>query len=212
MYDRERDRTPGSDRDAREDRERDDRQADRDRDRSRSPEQKRRRSRSPDRDRGRDDRDDGSVNPGTNLFVTGLSHRTRDEDLEAVFGKFGKISKCAIMYDPHSRESRGFAFVSFEDLDAADAAMENINRKYELHGRILTVARAKRARARTPTPGQYYGPPKREGDGRRREGRDTRDRGYDRDRYDRGDRYDRDRGYGRDRYDRERDRRRRSPY
>ncbi|RKO87651.1 hypothetical protein BDK51DRAFT_21282, partial [Blyttiomyces helicus] len=104
---------------------------------------------------------DGGQNPGHNLFVTGLSHRTRDEDLEDVFGKYGKISKCAIMYDPHSKESRGFAFVSFEDVACADAARENISSKLELHGRILVVERAKRQRARTPTPGQYHGPPKR---------------------------------------------------
>ncbi|KAJ3089791.1 hypothetical protein HK102_005490, partial [Quaeritorhiza haematococci] len=41
--------------------------------------------------------DDGSVNPGSNLFVTGLSIRCKDEDLEQLFGKYGKLSKCNIM-------------------------------------------------------------------------------------------------------------------
>ncbi|KAG0365016.1 hypothetical protein BGZ54_006947 [Gamsiella multidivaricata] len=49
------------------------------------------------------------------------------------------------MYDPHTRESRGFAFVTMVRAEDADAAMQ-----------------AKRGRARTPTPGQYRGPPKRE--------------------------------------------------
>ncbi|KAJ3051001.1 hypothetical protein HK097_008024 [Rhizophlyctis rosea] len=172
----------------------------------------RQRSRSPGRGK-RDDEDRGrsgsyDPNPGHNLFVTGLSHRTKDEDLEKEFSKYGKISKCAIMYDPHTRESRGFAFVSFENVEAADEALEHINRQLELHGRILTVARAKRTRARTPTPGRYHGPPKRDDDrydsrassgsyrgrpdrysDRRYDDRDRRG-GYDR-RYDDRDRYDR---------------------
>ncbi|KAJ1549715.1 hypothetical protein HK405_002575, partial [Cladochytrium tenue] len=41
--------------------------------------------------RGDDDRqDDGSVNQGNNLHVSGLSPRTRDDDLEREFSKFGK--------------------------------------------------------------------------------------------------------------------------
>ncbi|KAJ3092010.1 hypothetical protein HK102_011637 [Quaeritorhiza haematococci] len=104
--------------------------------------------------------DDGSVNPGTNLFVTGLSLRVRDEDVEQLFSKYGKLTKCNIMYDPHSRESRGFAFVSFEAVEDADRARAAVS-GVEFMGRILTVELARRARARTPTPGRYYGPPKR---------------------------------------------------
>ncbi|CAG8520196.1 11904_t:CDS:2 [Diversispora eburnea] len=162
------------------------------RSRSRSPLN---RSRSP-RDRSVGDRNNSEeeedLNPGNNLFVTGLSSRTGDH---------------------------------------ADIARENINGT-EINGRVLTVERARRARARTPTPGRYYGPPKRR-EPRRVDRFDPRyeyssrpydryerpprgggygrepyyDRAYDRSYYDRGyersyDRaYDRayDRGYDRDR-------------
>ncbi|KAJ3299236.1 hypothetical protein HK104_009632 [Borealophlyctis nickersoniae] len=164
--------------------------------------------------------DSHAENPGNNLFVNGLSHRTEDKHLEEEFGKYGKITKCAVMYDPHSGQSRCFAFVSFEDVAAAEAAMEAINRKLELHGKILSVSKAKRARARSPTPGQYRGPPKTSSRyDRRGNDYDYRyDRGgdyYRRDRYERD--RDRDRSYyrsDRDRSDRDRDRerRRRSPY
>ncbi len=66
------------------------------------------------------------------------------------------------MYDPHTREPRGFGFVTFETSDEADAAIEGLNAT-DLSGRVLSVQKARRGRARTPTPGKYFGPPK-EGD------------------------------------------------
>ncbi|KAI8918523.1 hypothetical protein PhCBS80983_g03569 [Powellomyces hirtus] len=154
----------------------------------------------------------GEVNPGNNLYVTNLSLRTRERDLEKLFGEYGKIYKAAVMYDPHNQESRGFAFVSFNNPEDADAARNAISGKVELDGKVITVELAKRGRARTPTPGRYFGPPYKreydERDGRRGDRYGDRDRGdrYDRyDRYPRGDRYD-DR---RDRRDDRRDDRRR---
>jgi transformer-2 protein len=42
------------------------------------------------------------------------------------------------MYDPHTRDSRGFGFVTMETLDEAEAAREGINGS-EINGRVLTV-------------------------------------------------------------------------
>jgi transformer-2 protein len=42
----------------------------------------------------------------------------------------------------------------------ADNAINTLN-STEQHGKIVTVEKARRGRARTPTPGRYYGPPKR---------------------------------------------------
>jgi len=64
------------------------------------------------------------------------------------------------MYDPHTRESRGFGFVTMETAEEADTAVATLNGT-ELMGRTLSIERARRGRARTPTPGRYYGPPKR---------------------------------------------------
>ncbi|KAF9207010.1 hypothetical protein BGZ59_011382 [Podila verticillata] len=123
--------------------------------RSRSP---RRRSRSP----ARPSADiDESVNPGNNLFVNSLAAKTEQSDLEDLFGKYGKVEKVQIMLDPHTRESRGFAFVTMVRAEDAEAAMSVLN-SFELHGRAMSVKLAKRGRARTPTPGEYRGPPKRE--------------------------------------------------
>ncbi|KAI0053394.1 hypothetical protein FA95DRAFT_1552441 [Auriscalpium vulgare] len=64
------------------------------------------------------------------------------------------------MYDPHTRESRGFGFVTMESGEEADAAITAMN-AVEFMGKTLMVEKARRGRARTPTPGRYYGPPKR---------------------------------------------------
>ncbi|EME48408.1 hypothetical protein DOTSEDRAFT_39776 [Dothistroma septosporum NZE10] len=141
------------------------------------------RSRSPDRDRdgdvrvrdepsnGRADRDerpaekngdDGehSVNTGSNLFVTGIHPRLSEEEVSRLFEKYGQVEKCNIMRDPHTRESRGFGFVKMVTSAEADAAKEALQGEvYE--GRTLSIEKARRARPRTPTPGKYFGPPKR---------------------------------------------------
>lgn len=144
-------------------------------DRNPEPPRRNSRSRSPvrrddrrddrnDRDRGerseRGGREGGGNNPGNNLHVSGLNHKVDTRELEALFAKVGRVQKASVMYDPHTRESRGFGFVTMESTEEADAAIVALN-STELMGKIMTVEKARRARARTPTPGRYYGPPKR---------------------------------------------------
>ncbi|KAK4104693.1 RNA-binding domain-containing protein [Parathielavia hyrcaniae] len=198
-----------------------------DRDRSASPRRDdghdmRRRSMSPngkDRGLGKSDSgnqdDDGATNPGSNLFVTGINPRLEETEISRLFEKYGEVEKCQIMKDPHSGESRGFGFVKMVTSDMADAAIEGL-RGEVIEGRTLNIEKARRARPRTPTPGKYFGPPKRDPrggrfDGDRRRGGGGYGGGYGRDdtyrggargyggRDDRG--YDRSYGGGRD-YDR----------
>ena len=42
------------------------------------------------------------------------------------------------MYDPHSRESRGFGFVTMESAEEADAAIAALN-STDLMGKIINV-------------------------------------------------------------------------
>ncbi|PWY98898.1 hypothetical protein BCV70DRAFT_149559, partial [Testicularia cyperi] len=77
-------------------------------------------------------------NPGNNLHVSGLSNRATDKDLEEAFGKYGAIQKAQVMYDPHSREPRGFAFVTYEKAEDAEAAITAMHGT-EFLGRKLTV-------------------------------------------------------------------------
>ncbi|KAI9066476.1 RNA-binding domain-containing protein, partial [Trametes sanguinea] len=86
-------------------------------------------------------RDDGGNNPGNNLHVSGLSHKVDTRDLEAAFAKVGRVKKASVMYDPHSRESRGFGFVTMESVEEADAAITAMNGA-EIMGKVISVQRA----------------------------------------------------------------------
>jgi len=92
--------------------------------------------------------------------VTGIHPSLTEEEVTRLFEKYGEVEKCNIMRDPHTKESRGFGFVKMVTSDQADAAKEGL--QGEVHqGRTLSIEKARRARPRTPTPGKYYGPPKR---------------------------------------------------
>lgn len=52
------------------------------------------------------------------------------------------------MRDPHTKDSRGFAFVTMESADEAEAAIAGLNAT-ELMGRTMNVEKARRGRART---------------------------------------------------------------
>ncbi|UKZ83681.1 hypothetical protein TrVFT333_011490 [Trichoderma virens FT-333] len=151
--------------------------------------------------------DDGAINPGSNLFVTGIHPRLSEAEVSKMFEKYGEVEKCQIMRDPHTKESRGFGFVKMVTSEQAEAAKEGLQGEV-IEGRTMSIEKARRARPRTPTPGKYFGPPKRDPrsrfDERRRGGyggggysRDDyyryrgNERGYDRN-YERG--YER-RGY-----------------
>ncbi|KAM7195267.1 Serine/arginine-rich splicing factor SR45a [Rhypophila sp. PSN 637] len=166
-----------------------------DRDRSASPrreeEPSRRRSMSPNgtdrapiKNEPKGDRDDdGAINPGSNLFVTGIHPRLEEAEVTRLFEKYGDVEKCQIMKDPHTGESRGFGFVKMVTPEMADAAREGLQGEV-IEGRTLSIEKARRARPRTPTPGKYFGPPKRDGPGggpggeRRGFGGDRRRGGY----------------------------------
>ncbi|GJP65008.1 hypothetical protein CLOP_g21935 [Closterium sp. NIES-67] len=100
--------------------------------------------------------DDESRNPGNNLYVTGLSMRTTEVELEKHFSKEGKVAECRLVLDPRTKDSRGFAFVTMDNVDDARRCLKYLDRSI-LDGRVITVALAKRKRARTPTPGKFLG-------------------------------------------------------
>lgn len=104
--------------------------------------------------------DEGAVNTGSNLFVTGIHPRLAESDISRLFEKYGDVESCSIMIDPHTKESRGFGFVKMVTSDQADAAKEGLQGE-DIEGRTLSIEKARRGRPRTPTPGKYFGPPKR---------------------------------------------------
>ncbi|KAJ0966933.1 hypothetical protein J5N97_023850 [Dioscorea zingiberensis] len=99
--------------------------------RSRSP---RPRSRSRSGSRSRVD----ALNPGNTLYVTGLSTRVTERDLEDHFSKEGKVVDCRLVVEPRTRISRGFAFVTMDTVEDADRCIKYLNQSV-LEGRYITV-------------------------------------------------------------------------
>ncbi|XP_016560437.1 LOW QUALITY PROTEIN: serine/arginine-rich splicing factor SR45a [Capsicum annuum] len=126
----------------------------RSRSRSRSPSrsQSRPRGRSRSRSHGRDE----DSNPGNTLYVTGLSTRVTERDLEEHFSKEGKVKSAFLVVEPRSRISRGFAFITMDSLEDANRCIKHLNQSV-LEGRYITVEKSRRKRPRTPTPGHYLG-------------------------------------------------------
>ena len=50
-----------------------------------------------------------------------------------------QVDKSSVMYDPHTKDSRGFGFVMMMDADGAAKAIEELSGK-EFMGKIMTVA------------------------------------------------------------------------
>ena len=61
-----------------------------------------------------------------------------------------------IICEPFSRQSRGFGFITFKGVDAAQAAVQRFD-KTDLMGRTINVQISKRGRPRGKTPGRYLG-------------------------------------------------------
>lgn len=72
------------------------------------------------------------------LFVGGLSWGTDDSSLRKAFEEFGEVSEAKVITDRDSGRSRGFGFVTFEEPNAADSAVEALDGQ-ELDGRAIRV-------------------------------------------------------------------------
>ncbi|CAH0003075.1 unnamed protein product, partial [Clonostachys byssicola] len=63
------------------------------------------------------------VKPPENvLFVCKLNPVTGDEDLELIFGRFGKILSCEVIRDGKTGDSLQYAFIEYEDKASCEAA------------------------------------------------------------------------------------------
>jgi RNA recognition motif-containing protein len=73
-----------------------------------------------------------------NIFVASLNFKTRREDLEAAFAKFGQVTSAKIVKDRDTGRSKGFGFVEMANDDEANKAIAALN-ETELDGRTIVV-------------------------------------------------------------------------
>jgi RNA recognition motif-containing protein len=73
-----------------------------------------------------------------NIFVAKLNFKTRSEDLQKEFEKFGQVTSAKIVKDRETGRSKGYGFVEMPNDDEARAAIEGLNEK-EFDGRVIVV-------------------------------------------------------------------------
>jgi RNA recognition motif-containing protein len=88
----------------------------------------------------------------TKLFVGNLSFNATQEQLQDLFAAHGAVQEVDVIKDKFSGRPRGFAFVTMETKEAADAAVKALNGK-EIDGRALTVNEARPREERAPRSG-----------------------------------------------------------
>ncbi|KAI0337609.1 translation initiation factor 3, RNA-binding subunit, partial [Trametopsis cervina] len=71
----------------------------------------------------------GSRDDLPTLRVTNISEDTQENDLRDLFGAFGRVARVYVGRDRETGAGKGFAFVSFEDKQTAQKAMD------KMHGR-----------------------------------------------------------------------------
>jgi cold-inducible RNA-binding protein len=75
------------------------------------------------------------------LYIGNLSWETTTEDLKAHFEQFGGVSDAIVITDRQSGRSRGFGFVTMDNNDEANKALEDCN-GIELDGREIKCSEA----------------------------------------------------------------------
>src|SRR6266516_128272 len=103
----------------------------------------------------------------TKLFVGNLSFNTTQNDLQDLLAAHGPVGSVDLIMDKFSGKSRGFAVVTMETKEGAQAAIQALNGK-DLNGRELTVNEA-RPREERPRSGGFGGGRGGGGGGGRRE-------------------------------------------
>lgn len=93
----------------------------------------RKRSHSDSRSKSRDRNDKRDMDPEsfTQVYIAKLSRRTNESDLRSEFSKFGTIKNIVLKH--------AYAFIDFEDHEAAGRAIKEMNGKSFVNGEDLVV-------------------------------------------------------------------------
>ncbi len=76
------------------------------------------------------------------LYVGSLPYSTDDNSLREIFEPYGSVSSCRVINDKFTGRSKGFGFVEFDDDEAAEKAIAEVNGR-QVEGRTLVVNEAR---------------------------------------------------------------------
>jgi len=79
----------------------------------------------------------------TNVYVKNFGEELGDEKLKELFSKYGKITSYKVIMADEGGKNKGFGFVSFEDSEAAEKAVDELN-GLDMSGKTLYVGRAQK--------------------------------------------------------------------
>ena len=77
-----------------------------------------------------------------NIYVGNLDYKVIESDLESLFGEFGAVSSAKIITDKFNGRSKGFGFVTMDNDDEANKAINELNGT-ALQSRDLVVNEAR---------------------------------------------------------------------
>ena len=83
------------------------------------------------------------------IYVGNLAWSASEQELADTFGEYGTVEKATIIVDRDSGRSRGFGFVTMNDNEQGNAAIEALNGT-DLGGRELKVNEARPREERAP--------------------------------------------------------------
>uniref|UniRef100_A0A8C3K1E7 SAFB1 factor n=1 Tax=Calidris pygmaea TaxID=425635 RepID=A0A8C3K1E7_9CHAR len=90
----------------------------------------------------KDEKGRASSGSGRNLWVSGLSSSTRATDLKNLFSKYGKVVGAKVVTNARSPGARCYGFVTMSTSEEATKCINHLHRT-ELHGKMISVEKAK---------------------------------------------------------------------
>ncbi|OCT97672.1 scaffold attachment factor B2 [Xenopus laevis] len=109
----------------------------------------------------KDEKGQIDANSGRNLWVSGLSSTTRATDLKNLFSKYGKVVGAKVVTNARSPGARCYGFVTMSSSEDATKCISHLHRT-ELHGRMISVEKAKNEPAGKKPSDKKDNEPKRE--------------------------------------------------
>ena len=83
------------------------------------------------------------------IYVGNLPYNIDGTELEQLFGEYGAVERVYLISDRETGRPRGFGFVTMNDNDEANAAIEALNGQ-EVGGRALKINEARPREERAP--------------------------------------------------------------
>lgn len=77
-----------------------------------------------------------------NIYVGNLDFKVNENELKSIFEEYGSVEQVKIIKDKYSGRSKGFGFVTMNDVASAKKAIEELNGG-TLENREITVNEAR---------------------------------------------------------------------